>query len=254
MLVACLKGTSSRVNAWQAERAHGPFSCPACGEDVVLHKGMIRAHHFAHKANSDCQHGAGETDLHRQAKMQIYQALSCIPALRCDLEVPLVGVRADVFVRSVSTKRSYAIEVQISQLTMAQTIERTKRYAKLGVYVLWLFEWKPELLTRQYAPSLKERWAHALNFGWVYYWRGGDEVTPVKFAKYMLYRPESTWYEQGEEQSAGGFEYASKRFRTPQAARKPLCISTDFQGVDRAAWTGGDIVIPACKILTARSL
>lgn len=253
MLVASIKGSRIRVNAWQTTREEGPFCCPVCGHEVVLHKGMVRVHHFAHKANANCTHGAGETNLHRMAKMEIYQSLSMCRGLTCQLEAPLDGVRADVLVKSVSTKRTYAIEVQISQLTMAEIIERTRRYARQDVYVLWLFEWKPELLTKQYAPSLKERWAHALNFGWVYYWRGSDEVTPVKFGKHMLWRPAAEWFEEGEEQSAGGYEYASKRYRTPQAG-KPLSISRDFQGVTRAAWTGGDIIIPACKILTARSL
>jgi competence protein CoiA len=253
MLVAGIKGSRISINAWQASRGDGPFCCPACGKEVVLHKGQIRVHHFAHKADSVCRHGTGETDLHRRAKMELYQALSAHSELECRLEVPLDGVRADVWLRSVRTKRTYAIEVQISQLTMAQIIERTKRYAKQGVYVLWVFEWKQELLTAQYSPSLKERWAHALNFGYVYYWRGDDEVTPVKFGKHLLYRPASTWFEQGEEQSAGGYEYASKRYRTPIVG-KSLHISRDFQGVQRAAWKGGDIEIPACRILTARSL
>lgn len=254
MLVANIKGLDYRTSAWRAERNEGPFTCPVCGCEVFLHKGVVRVHHFAHKPDSNCLHGAGETDLHRRAKMEIYQALAAHSELQCDLESPLDGVRADVLARSKKTKRVYAIEVQISQLTMAQIIERTKRYAKQGVYVLWLFEWKPELLTCQYAPSLKERWAHALNFGWVYYWRGGDEVTPVKFEEHMLWRPESTWYRRGEgEQSAGGYAYRSKRYRTPQAG-KALSISRDFQGIKRAAWSGGDIEIPACRILTARSL
>lgn len=250
VLVACIQGTQTRLNAWQATRASGPFACPVCGKEVVLHKGTIRAHHFAHKANSDCAHGVGETELHRRAKMQIYQTLSIVPALRCDLEAPLDGVRADVLIQSVNTKRTYAIEVQISQLSMAQIIERTRRYAKQGVYVLWLFEWRNDLLSDCYAPSLKERWAHALHFGHVYYWRGGDKVTSVKFTKYMLWRN----YYDGESYSEEyGYEYVSKRYRTP-IVEDDLFISRDFQGVKRAAWSGGDIVIPACRILTARSL
>ena len=253
MLVAIKKGTMQRLAAWRVEKSDGPFCCPACKEDVVLHKGMIRAHHFAHKPDSLCKHGAGETELHRRAKMGIYQALSKLPELKCDLEAPLDGVRADVLVQSTNTRRHYAIEVQISQLGMPKIIERTKRYARLGVYVLWLFEWKPELLTDCYTPSVKERWAHALNFGSVYYWRAGDKVTPVKFDKYYLWQAESTWYEYGQLQSAGGYEYISKRYRTPIVGRN-LHISSDFQGVKRSAWSGGDIVIPACRILTARSL
>ena len=37
-------------------------------------------------------------------QMQIYQALSCVPALRCDIEVPLVGGPRRRFYSSVSTR------------------------------------------------------------------------------------------------------------------------------------------------------
>ena len=253
MLVALHMASLQRISALDARRKDGPFYCPVCKAEVILHKGMVRVHHFAHKPESNCQHGAGETELHRRAKFGIQQTLTTTPGLQCNLEVPLDGVRADVLVASSATNRRYAIEIQISQLSMPEIIERTRRYARLGVYVLWLFEWKPELLTERYSPSLKERWAHALYFGRVYYWRASDEVTPVKFSKHLLYRPESTWFEDGERMEGGGYSYTSKRFRTPIVC-KSLFISRDFYGVDRQAWSGGDITIPACRILTARSL
>jgi len=253
MLVAQVQATNVRVSAWQTTREDGPFVCPACSEPVVLHKGTIRTHHFAHKAKSDCKHGVGETEIHRRAKMGLFLALSKYPNLQCGIEVPLQGVRSDVWFQSISTKRTYAIEVQVSQLTMAEIIERTKRYASQGVYVLWLFEWKSELRLKQYSPSLKERWAHALNFGWVYYWSEGETVIPVKFDKVLLYRSESSWYDSdGSEQGAGGNWYTSKRYRKPLIGDL-LTIARDFRGVERKAWKGGDIEIPACRILTAKS-
>lgn len=253
MLVALKLGSNQRLSAWEAEKNDGPFCCPVCRQQVILHKGLVRVHHVAHRPDSNCQQGAGETELHRRAKTEICQSLSDIPVLKCELEVPLDGVRADVLVQSTSTKRRYAIEVQISQLTMPEIIERTRRYAQLDVYVLWLFEWKQELLSEQYAPSIKERWAHALYFGNVYYWRARDEVTPVRFVKHLLWRAESSWYEKGQLMEAGGYSYTSKRYRTPVVGKNML-ISRDFEGVKREAWSGGDIVIPACRILTGRSL
>jgi len=252
MLMALVQGTQVRVAAWRTDRSEGPFVCPACGEPVVLHKGTIRTHHFAHKAQAACRHGVGETEAHRKAKMGLYEALSKYPRLRCGIEVPLQGLRADVWFQSSNTKRTYAIEVQISQLTMAEIIERTRRYAAQGIYVLWLFEWQSELRSKQYTPSLKERWAHALNFGWVYYFWEGETVIPVKFDKFLLYRAESSWYDSdGSEQGAGGYSYTSKRYRKPVVG-EPLAITRDFRGIERKAWNGGGIEIPACRILTAK--
>jgi competence protein CoiA len=253
MLLAIANDKTTRLVAWEAMRSDGPFYCPACGGEVILHKGALRAHHFAHKPDSSCRHGAGETDAHRRAKMGIFKSMSTFPNLTCALEVPLLGVRADVLISSLTSKRRYAIEVQISPLSMDEIIERTRRYAKQDIYVLWLFEWKRELLSESYTPSVKERWAHALYYGWVYYYQCDAEVCPVKFGKYLLHRPESTWYENGEKQFAGGYDVVSKRYRTPIAG-KPLSLARDFHGVDRDAWTGGKIVIPSCKILVAKSL
>jgi len=64
-----------QVVAWEAAKEDGPFSCPECGQAVVVKKGFVVAHHFAHVPPSTCQYGAGESVDHWLAKYEIYEAL-----------------------------------------------------------------------------------------------------------------------------------------------------------------------------------
>ena len=38
-----------KVIAVETEKTDGPFHCPECQKETVLHKGKIKVHHFAHK-------------------------------------------------------------------------------------------------------------------------------------------------------------------------------------------------------------
>ena len=41
--------------------------CPACGGELIAHKGQKRMHHFKHHSNEDCEYGY-ESSLHLAAK------------------------------------------------------------------------------------------------------------------------------------------------------------------------------------------
>ena len=49
------------------------YSCPRCGDDVILRRGEIKIAHFAHKAESAC---TSETIAHKTAKLLIFQVFS----------------------------------------------------------------------------------------------------------------------------------------------------------------------------------
>lgn len=49
------------------------YSCPRCGDEVILRRGKIKIAHFAHKAESAC---TSETIAHKTAKLLICQAFS----------------------------------------------------------------------------------------------------------------------------------------------------------------------------------
>jgi competence protein CoiA len=66
------KVTTDCTVARKATLAH----CPVCHQEVIPRRGIKKAHHWAHKANSSCPYGEyqnkyggnGETDWHRNAK------------------------------------------------------------------------------------------------------------------------------------------------------------------------------------------
>jgi competence protein CoiA len=138
-----------------------------------------------------------------------------------------------------------AIEVQASSLDLERIAHRTKEYAAKGIFVLWLVPWRGSSLEKFYegddrfAPSVWEKWLHALYFGRVYYWREGAEVLPVHFDTHWLWVEATDW--------GGGYSLASKRFRKVKLSPNRVSIS-DMRGSDRPAWTGGKMSIPQSKL------
>ena len=71
MLVAHFEGTP--VEAGLVEKG-SVFVCPGCRETVILKKGHIVVHHFAHYPGSRCEFGTGETLAHLKAKHDMAQS------------------------------------------------------------------------------------------------------------------------------------------------------------------------------------
>jgi competence protein CoiA len=131
MLCAIRQRDSRKVLALDQQKSDGPFSCPLCVEQTVLKKGTRKVHHFAHKPPVTCDYGRGETEQHRECKLTIYEGLRRHRRFRdVEIERSMGTVRPDVsgFMGEVP----FAIEVQISALTMEQIVHRTREYAKKG--------------------------------------------------------------------------------------------------------------------------
>jgi competence protein CoiA len=75
MLCAIRQRDRKKVAAWDQVKTDGPFSCPLCIEEMILKKGTIKDHHFAHKPSITCEYGSGETEQHRECKLTIYERL-----------------------------------------------------------------------------------------------------------------------------------------------------------------------------------
>jgi predicted RNA-binding Zn-ribbon protein involved in translation (DUF1610 family) len=54
-----------------SRRERAPFTCPGCGDELVVRLGSIRARHFAHRPGSACPLTAPETALHFNAKRRL---------------------------------------------------------------------------------------------------------------------------------------------------------------------------------------
>ena len=97
--------------------------------------GRKTVNHFAHANPIACKFATGESDEHRQCKMEIFRALQAMPGVRnVELERPIGMNRADLSAEIGGVP--VAIEVQLSALSLEAIQERTIEYFREGVYVL----------------------------------------------------------------------------------------------------------------------
>jgi competence protein CoiA len=251
MLCAIRKSNNRSVIAKWESKANGPFTCPECGDEVVLRQGSVRVNHFTHKSPLACGAAGGETNDHRRCKLEIYEALLGQAGVTdvC-LERSLGTVRPDVSARIKGVP--VAIEVQISNLSQETIIRRTKEYESKGIYVLWLPQWSPYLDGTRYSPRLWERWVHAAYFGRVYYWMRGIEVACYHFDPHYRSIRETTWYSKnGERMTSRGYNRKSKRYRAP-VRHDILNLVRDFVPVQREFWQTKGFIVPSAKLFVHR--
>ena len=249
-MLCAMRGTDKeKVEARIITKESGPFYCPSCEEGLILRKGMVKVHHFAHRPDAACWFGLGESESHRVCKTAIYEALREADGVSdCELEKNFGFCIPDVFA-CIDTV-PVAIEVQISTLTIAEIMRRTQQYYQAGIFVLWLTLPKGVQFQDRYAPSAWEKWLHATYFGRVYYWLNAAAVLPIHFGEHLLWVEESTWYDSdGSENRGGGYYKRSLRYRTPQAGL-PVQIARDFRAILRSPWAGGSIQVPHCRLYT----
>ncbi len=127
-----------------------------CNDEVVLKKGSVRIHYFAHKPPLACAYGKGESDEHLKCKLEIYENLIKQPNVtKCEIERNLQSVRPDI--SCYIGKIPVAIEVQISALGLDEIIYRTIEYRQKGIFVLWLLLFSDKLRGERYAPRIWEK-------------------------------------------------------------------------------------------------
>jgi competence protein CoiA len=247
MLCAKRKLTGEIITAYFANKSQAPFSCPECGDPVILKSGKSRVNYFAHEIPLACRYAENESDRHRRCKMEIYLALQNEPHVRnVALERPLGTNRPDVSAEINGVP--VAIEVQISSLSPETIAYRTMEYARKGIFVLWLLQWTPKLDAKRYTPRLWEKWIHAAYFGRVYYWTEGLSIVSYHFDPHLKSVPQKTWYSpKGKKITAGGYTRRSKRYRTAIRGRT-FNLATNFGPRSRDWWEGENITIPAAKL------
>ena len=252
MICAKQKLTSKLVEAYFANKSQAPFQCPECGDEVALKTGNVRVNYFAHINPLACRYAAGESEDHRQCKMQIYEALRRTPGVeKAALERPLGTNRPDVsaYINGVPV----AIEVQISSLSLETIAYRTIEYARKGIYVLWLLPWTPALADQRYTPKLWEKWIHAAYFGRVYYWIEGLSIASYHFEPSLKSVPKKSWFSKdGKKMEGGGYSHRSERYRTVVRG-ETLNLVKDFVPKERFWWEGNGLSIPDAKLFIASS-
>jgi len=235
MLTAARKSDEQKVAAWEVERSAGPFLCFCCKQTVTLRKGEIKAAHFAHMPPVTCEYGAGESEAHRRCKLALYECLSSHPRVhKCEMERDLGTVRPDVsaYINDVPV----AIEVQLSNLSLARIQYRTMEYARKGIYVLWLPIHTPDLRQELYALRPWEHWLHAAYFGRVYYWLEGARILPIHFRDYYANIRGRTR------------DYQKLTRRKVPIDGNEIVLTDDFRPIERESWSGQRISIPPSRL------
>jgi Competence protein CoiA-like family len=219
---------------FEASNSHkGPdYICPKCRDVVVLKKGRIRIHHFAHKPPVSCTWGKGETNAHRQAK-KVFKDIFIKRGLRAEVEYEISCLpndrRADVVVWSPQGQR-YAIELQHTGIDYKELEERTNSYINAGVRVIWvpfldlnkLANSKTldpsedgDLFVERFSARPLERWVNGFYCGcfWVYE-PASQKVYRARLRKHDIWVEPSEGYDQdGNEFCGGGYPRISKRWK-----------------------------------------
>ena len=203
MLTALSEGT--RVYAAGAEKG-GDYRCPGCAAPMILRKGEVRIHHFAHRPEIACDWGVGETEAHLAAKLSLYNAFKD-RSLRAEAEwiVPHLGGdrRADVFIWEMGAG-PVAIELQHSAIGLAEIAARTESYMAAGIAVIWLPFLDPAAMVEakstgalriaRYLPRPFERWIETFTRGPVWYWCPLDNsLYRGRFDSCLEWSESATW-------------------------------------------------------------
>jgi competence protein CoiA len=251
MLTARRKSDGQTVFAAEERPTDGPYACLVCNEIVILKSGNSKTSHFAHAYPLASHFGENESETHRRCKMEIYKALLREPYVsQVEIEGPLGDLRPDILAEIRGAR--VAIEVQLSTLSIETIIQRTKKYGRKGIYVLWLLQWTPELNEERYNPRPFEKWIHAAYFGQLYYWLSGLDVVAYHFEPALKAVPEYSWRSSlGRTMTAGGYTRRLKRIRRPIRGQK-FNLLKDFGPRDRSWFERGWIKIPDSKLFLAR--
>jgi competence protein CoiA len=247
---------NSRCIAFETEKSEAPFHCPSCEDEVILKKGKLREHHFAHKPPFDCQYGIGESQIHYKIKRELYSALSVHPnCKKCELERILKGVRPDVSL--YIGKYPVAIEIQKTRININYIIRRTIRYADLGIYLLWILTdnmphtfWHEGEKENVYRIKKWESYLHTMYFNRLYYWQKGAHVIPYHFKPFSTWVAESEFYDEyGDYREEGGFYRETKTLKSPIVFPGPIPhLAEDFDAKLRHESKFEDNTIPHCKL------
>lgn len=109
------------------------YFCPECGEELILKKGEIRQHHFAHRKDSPCVDGW-------HYDMSNWHLMWQDKFPRDTQEIVKVSDgkkhRADILIEECKT----VLEFQHSPLDANEFDERNVFYNNLGYKVIWVFD------------------------------------------------------------------------------------------------------------------
>ncbi len=126
------------------------YFCPECGERLVLKKGEIRIHHFAHPSHSQCTDSwhYDMSDWHMRWQARFPLETQEIVKIKDGQKH-----RADVLIEN----KKVVYEFQHSPMTAEEFDDRNSFYNSLGYKVIWIFD-----LSEQYESGAIENYKNDL--------------------------------------------------------------------------------------------
>jgi competence CoiA-like predicted nuclease len=148
MLTAIRNSDKKKVIGFEIKKDNNEiYFCDYCDEEVIHHhsKSQIKIGHFKHKSHSKCANTQPESEAHILTKRDIREYLQesfpkSFKTLELEKWICNKSIRPDVYLETIKGTK-IAIEIQASQLTIDQLINRTNKYFNNNIYVLWVLVW-----------------------------------------------------------------------------------------------------------------
>lgn len=115
------------------------YSCPSCGQGLILKQGVIKQAHFSHSAKSSCHSfSEGETEEHLAGKEQLFDWLNgAYKRVKLEAYLPDIQQRPDLYMESLEGDQ-ICLEFQCSPIPSSQVIQRSQTYIDHGYQVVWI--------------------------------------------------------------------------------------------------------------------
>lgn len=211
------------VIAWETEKSQAPFYCPECGGLMLIKKGRLKVHHFAHVPPVNCDYSHGESAEHLAIKRDIYLALREHPQVsKLELERDLKSVRPDIscYINSAPV----AIEVQRSNLNEEIIHRRFSEYTRMGISLLWVLT--PPIPEHHQEFKIRgwQRFLAQLQYGHLFYYRDDGFFDCFRLKSISITRDE---YILDDGETVGGGTYFYKSIKWASYCGK-FHIAKDF--------------------------
>jgi len=115
------------------------FTCPQCGNPLILKIGKVVTPHFAHIVLSNCITSFSEREspthlLGKQHLAEFFTRIGCEVSVEAYL--PEIAQRPDLLVRK--GKHLFAVEFQCSVISIQDVVKRNNGYRKIEIFPIWL--------------------------------------------------------------------------------------------------------------------
>ena len=245
MFVA-LRKDGNRIVAEDCEDKKADYYCPVCGENVIFKNGIKRVKHFAHKPNTQCEYGYGETNEHLEVKQYLYKYFR-----ERNIEVypectKWNGIRPDV-AANINGKW-VGFEIQKSFIRVDEIQKRMRKNMANGLSNIWILpQGKYDKMAEKETFRLSEQDIYLMKMYWgVLYVYGDGNIHAITCDNATGWHDE--WYDEyGEYHDAYSYPLKSTFYKTCDIK---VDLLQDFVSQDKKEFRNKNCYYPEAKIYT----